>query len=796
MRILIDAQTLATPETGRGIGRVFQGLCRRMIPRGHMHAWWLAVPQGADLESLGAEVLRCAQVVEVPPVDLSHGYGEATDRHRAALQRICDAQRIDLCWHPNPLMLNVVLPLGLTGPREACTVYDVIPARLPETHQASWSPDARAEYGQRLDALAGDADQLIFISEAAMHDFADLDARAAERSSAAPIGIDHETFHASAALEVPPGEPYVLMVAGVDPRKNAARGIEAFALARGEGLPGDPMLRIVGAYDAEWRAELERTSEAFGVADRVELLGRVVDTRLGRLYREAAALFFPSLYEGFGLPVVEAMASGIPVVVSDRPELRECAGEHGAYCDPGDARDMAEKLAAVLRDPAAARRAACPGITRAQSYTWERTADRYLDLFEEIDSDPRDSAQPRIPAHSRTSTSPLRVAWATPWAPLRSGIADYSAAVLEHLAKRVEVEVFVESLEGADDGPGLPMRRLRDLRPERFDAVVHHLGNNSDFHRELYRSAWQHRGVIVLHDYNIHPFLNAAFLDTREEDVYRQALEQSHGDEGRRHFEAIKARAEVPDVWRYPASAAIAKRSRLTIVHSAWVAGQLEGVANVSVIPHGAAPRPVLGPEESRAARSRLGLREDGFVLGVFGFMHRQKRLPSVLAACRRLHDRGFPLTLLVVGQSADEQLDLAAAIAEHGAHDFTRTTGYVDDAAFWKHLDVCDVVLNLRHPSMGESSGTLMRALGSGKAAIVSDHAQFAELPDAVCWKVETGPGEVAELEACLAKLLAEPELRQELGRNALDYVDRVCSFELAAKRYEYALTKAAVEV
>lgn len=244
-------------------------------------------------------------------------------------------------------------------------------------------------------------------------------------------------------------------------------------------------------------------------------------------------------------------------------------------------------------------------------------------------------------------------------------------------------------------------------------------------------------------------------------------------------------------MWRFPASAGIAKRSQLTIVHSRWAAEQLEDVANVCVIPHGAELRPLLGPQESRAARARVGLREDGFVVGVFGFMHRQKRLPSVIAACRRLHDRGFPVTLLVVGQSADEQLDLAKAIAEHGASDFTRCTGYVDDAAYWSHLDACDVVVNLRHPSMGESSGSLMRALGSGKASIVSDHAQFAELPDAVCWKIDTGAGEVAELETCLAKLLAEPELREALGVNARDYVDRISSFEVAAKLYEHALSR-----
>jgi glycosyltransferase involved in cell wall biosynthesis len=543
--------------------------------------------------------------------------------------------------------------------------------------------------------------------------------------------------------------------------------------------------------------------EAFGVADRVAWLGHVDDSELARLYREASALFFPSLYEGFGLPVVEAMASGLPVVLSERPELRECAGPHGHYCDPMDVADMAGQLAGVLRAPEAARDAARPGIARAQRYSWERTADRYLECFAELASGRGDSRRPARTACSQTEASPRqragprRIAWATPWAPLRSGIADYSAAVLRPLSKRMEIEVFVESVEGADDSLGLPIRPLRELHRERdrFDAVVHHLGNNSDFHRELYRSAWEHPGVIVLHDYNLHPFLNAAYLDTRDEPLYRAALQESHGAEGLRHFEAIKSRTAAPDIWRFPASAGIARRSLATLVHSAWVAEQLtsgQGVENVCVVPHGAALRPLLGEQAVRAARARLDLPAESFVVGVFGFMHRQKRLPSVIAACRRLHDRGYPVTLLLVGESADEQLDLAGAIAEHGAGAITRCTGYVDDAAYWGHLDACDVVVNLRHPSMGESSGSLMRALGSGKACIVSDHAQFAELPDAVCWKIDPGEGEVAELEACLAKLLADPELRRALGQNAFDYVERLSSFEYAARLYEAALESA----
>jgi glycosyltransferase involved in cell wall biosynthesis len=335
---------------------------------------------------------------------------------------------------------------------------------------------------------------------------------------------------------------------------------------------------------------------------------------------------------------------------------------------------------------------------------------------------------------------------------------------------------------------GLTVRPLRDLvdRRDRFDGVLYHLGNSAEFHREIYRLAWENPGIAVLHDLNIHPFLQHAYLGTPEEGLYRDALADGYGERGSRHFRDVRSGRCEPDLWSFPASRAVAARSEVTIVHSAWVREQLGALANVIVVPHGASPRRVLDEKEESAARAQVGLPEDAFVVGVFGFLNAHKRIPSVLDACRRLRARGYPVRLLLVGEVNDGRLRLSEVISEHGAETFTHRTGYVDESSYWAYLDATDLVVNLRYPSMGESSGSLFRALGSGKPCLVSDDRQFAELPDSVCWKVSTAETEVDELAAGLAQLMRDRDLRAQLGRNARRFVESYASFDRVAGLYE----------
>jgi glycosyltransferase involved in cell wall biosynthesis len=166
--------------------------------------------------------------------------------------------------------------------------------------------------------------------------------------------------------------PYVLWAGTLEPRKNLERTLQGFAIAEGGARGGlDVHLYLVGPRG--WlRGETQELLA--GREDGVRWLGPVARDELTALYAGAEAFVFPSLAEGFGLPVLEAMACGTPVITSDRSALPEVAGEAAVLCDPADAQSIGDALARVLGDGGLAQRLSRAGLERATQYTWDRTA--------------------------------------------------------------------------------------------------------------------------------------------------------------------------------------------------------------------------------------------------------------------------------------------------------------------------------------------------------------------------------------------------------------------------------------
>jgi glycosyltransferase involved in cell wall biosynthesis len=185
----------------------------------------------------------------------------------------------------------------------------------------------------------------------------------AERVRAIPHGLDHDVFSPG-----PDGrEPFLLYPARAWPHKNHVRLYEAFALLRRER----PELRLV----------LTGGGHGDAAPDGVEVRGHVSLDELVSLYRRAAALVFPSRYEGFGQPVLEAMACGCPVACSDVPALAEVAGDAAQTFPPDDAAAIAAAVTDVLREPDRYRER---GLARAAGFTWERAAAAYEDVYREL----------------------------------------------------------------------------------------------------------------------------------------------------------------------------------------------------------------------------------------------------------------------------------------------------------------------------------------------------------------------------------------------------------------------------
>ena len=168
--------------------------------------------------------------------------------------------------------------------------------------------------------------------------------------------------------------PYLLAFGGVTSNKNLERLLKAYTLARAR-LGLDQSLVLVGHVPASVKAE--------GHAG-VLVTGYLPEPELARWLAHADALIFPSLYEGFGLPVLEAMAAGIPVACSAVTAIPEVAGEAAVYFDPRDPDDMAAKMAHVGRDPALRARLAAAGRARAAGFSWGRSARQTLAIYRRV----------------------------------------------------------------------------------------------------------------------------------------------------------------------------------------------------------------------------------------------------------------------------------------------------------------------------------------------------------------------------------------------------------------------------
>ncbi len=226
-------------------------------------------------------------------------------------------------------------------------------------------------------------DHVITVSECSRRDLIEHMGISEDNISVIPQGVDLKIFSPSTNSTIPEFNfvPYVLSVAGTDPTKNIKGLISAFSK-----LPQDirDQYHLVLVGDVRQNYELQQFVQEQGIGLQTIFTGIISDSELVGLYRHASVLVFPSLYEGFGLPVLEAMACGCPVITSNRSSLPEVVEEAGLLVDPVNEEEIIEAMVHVLMDRDVARAMSTKGSIQAQKFSWEKTAKATLSLYEKI----------------------------------------------------------------------------------------------------------------------------------------------------------------------------------------------------------------------------------------------------------------------------------------------------------------------------------------------------------------------------------------------------------------------------
>src|SRR5579864_766493 len=820
MRIGIDFRMLSCGRAlvHRGMGRYTQQQLREVLRLGTAHEVVLLLLADHDPALLLPEIAGAPNVtrVELPRELAAPRRGDAPPdvlRHAAQLSGILADLGLDLYHATTPFLAADPSFWRCDSCALVATHYDLIPLFYPDRYFGPESQAERERYLRTVRALR-DADRLIAISDFVRGEAATRLGICRERIDVA-YPIADPCFRVLAAGEpaslladlrrrCPLPDDFVLCATHLHHAKNLHTFLRAYALLPPAWRRRHPLV-IVGDLDLGGRQALDGWTFEMGIQHDVVVPGFVAEQELVALYNAAHMFVHPSRYEGFGLPVLEAMRCGVPVIAGNAAALPEVVGDAGLLVEPEDPASFVLAMERLDGDPGLRQELRAAGLARAEIFSPRRLGEATLRAYERAAADAG-------AARSRPASRPRLAVW-SPLPPQPSGISDYTAELLAELRTWADAEIFV-------DDAFLPEQELLDSWPvfhytafERrhrwrpYDVAVYQLGA-SMFHLYMLDAIQRWPGLLVLHDMTLSYVRAALFAAGMPAEEVRRELLEGDGLEALAEYEAVarlegeaRRRATAEFQGRRLLLRPLIAASLAQIVHLPRAARELEEQypqARVHAFPMGVADpwryapgpgapglgAPAIGSDD---ARHRHGLPPDAFVVGVFGIADPIKRLAPILRAVARLAARVPGAQLIVVGRflSEDYRLGLERLAGELGIAGRVRFLGQVARGDFNQLLLACDAVVNLRYPFLKQMSATLLRAIAAGKPVAVTDVPDWDHFPPSFCYRVPADETEDANLAEWLVGLALDPERAAAASRAAREHYLGHGTLQQMADRY-----------
>ena len=562
--------------------------------------------------------------------------------------------------------------------------------------------------------------------------------------------------------------PFIMYTGGIDHRKNIEGLIRAFALLP-ENLRVGYQLAIVCSVQDHARNLLESLAVNSGLKkNNLILTGYVPEEDLIALYNLCEVFVFPSWHEGFGLPALEAMRCGAPVIAADATSLREVVGLEDALFDPHSDQAIAKLIERVLTDSEFREKLLLHSKCQSKAFSWDKTGKRALEAMRQVKTEIESCR-----TFEQQKTIRPRLAYVSPLPPVQSGIADYSAELLPALAEHYKIEVIVAQKNVTDlwINGNIPVHSFEWFAENKtkFDRILYHFGN-SEFHKHMVGLLKDAPGVVVLHDFYLSGALHYMSVTGYEPDAFEKNLFKSHGYAAL--IEKKESKKEADLIWKYPCSQFIFEDALGTIVHSdnsARLAHQWFGVSKYSlaVIPH---MRKLAVPQDRILVRKKLGLPENGFVVCSFGLLGPTKlnhRLLNAWLGSDMAKTEQCRLVFVGENESGEYGKTIQYLIKNHRFGKSVQITGWVNQETFRSFLSSADIGVQLRTLSRGETSGTVLDCMNYGLATIINANGSMSDINDAATFKL---PDDFTDrqLSEALHKLWADTNARSEIGANA----------------------------
>lgn len=798
MRIVIDLQGAQADNCNRGIGRYSLSLALTMArnPCGHeiVIALNSLFPNSIDkIRGIFGDLLPQGNICvwkALAPVD---HINKSNNWRRQTSELIREAYLASLrpdVVHVSSIFeglgdnaISSVGALSRTIPT-AVTLYDLIPYLHP--HPYLENPAVKNWYLSKINHLRN-ADLWLSISESSRQEGIDHLGLADERLI--NISADADSHFQPRKLSKESEQelrhkyglhrPFIMYTGGIDHRKNIEGLIRAFSILP-PALRKNHQLAIVCSIQPESRLLIERLATQHGYGENdVILTGYVPDDDLISLYNLCTLFVFPSFHEGFGLPVLEAMRCGAPVISTNSSSLPEVIGWQGALFDPHSDEAMASLIERALVDTVFRAALIQNGEEQAAKFSWDVSARKAIAAMEELVYT-RSSAT----KCNNIETERPRLAFISPLPPERTGIADYSAELLPELSRyyRIEAIVSQDTISHSWIEKHCPVRSVHWFieNAKNFDRVLYHFGN-SVFHQHMFDLIEKIPGVVVLHDF----FLSGI---TSHLEKWTQELYKSHG------YQAIHDRFHIQDtahtIWKYPCSLSVIQDSLGVIVHSPyslelaqqWYGGELTDWATIPML------RDTTINSDKALARKKLGISGEDFLVCTFGMIGPTKLSLEIAQAWLKsslAQDKTCQLIFVGKNQENEYGRKLLLTIGSTNRNeDNIRITGWAERDAFHLYLAAADVGVQLRTLSRGETSAAVLDCMNFGLATIVNANGSMRYLDNSAVLML---PDEftVRQLIESLEILRNNKEIRINIGKNAREIVKNYNNPHDCAKQY-----------
>jgi len=497
---------------------------------------------------------------------------------------------------------------------------------------------------------------------------------------------------------------YIFTVSGLHKSKNLLFLLEAYSMLDYNFRSMYPLV-VAGGFSSEAKREIHgiwdrKFSECTAERTEIYIEDHLSDELIKDYYHNAALFVYPSLYEGFGLPLAEAIVCDAPSIAAHRSAMREVLPFEAAHFDPRDVNSLKEKIRATVNDRAYRNQFLGWAASEKDRFRWSHVASTFIKTIDQF----RDVEY----AETKNEHKRSKVAIIGPLKPSRTGIALYNSIMMEHLSSTFEwfaTEGFSNFPLGTKPYPAV----LINKSWMKYDGIVYVIGNS--FHHVFALDTLMKRpGIVWLHDIRLNglawDFANKC-SPTNPFDVINSWI-----DEYKVGYKRINSLSEVLDA-PFSFARPLLKMARSFIVHSEHARamliedlGEYSHLVSIDVVPLAIASYPHMH-ESNRSI-------DNNIIIGIVGFIAPIKQPELIIRASGLLARSGYTVTISLLGH-VDERyaVDLKILADKEGV--IIVTHGYLDDEEFREQLEKMDVVILVRSTTNGESSATAGEVISYG---------------------------------------------------------------------------------